>query len=50
MSLDVENHTSAKDLGRTFVLTIDTDNVKSEDQDEKGVPKYQKQLILLNLK
>ena len=45
----VENDISAKDLGGTSVSTIDTDSVKSEDQDEKGVPEYQKQLVLLKL-
>ena len=45
----VENYTSAKDLVRTFVLAIDTDSMNSKDQDEKGVPECQKQLILLNL-
>ena len=46
----VENDISAKDLGGTSVSTIDTDSVKSEDQDKKGIPEYQKQLVLLKLK
>ena len=41
--------TSAEDLGRTLVATVDTESVKSKDQDEKNVPEHQKQLIFLNL-
>ena len=46
--LRVGKYISAEDLGRTFVATVDTNRVKSKNQDEKGVSEYQKLLILLN--
>ena len=36
-SLGVECCISAEDLGRTCVATVDTNSVKSKDQDDKGV-------------
>ena len=48
-NLEVEDDTSANDLGRIFASTTDTDNVKSQSQVEEDVPDYQKQLTLLNL-
>ena len=48
-NLEVEDYTSANDLGRTFVATVDTNRVKSEDQDKEGVLELQKHVILLNL-
>ena len=48
-NLEVEDCTSANDLGRIFVSTIDTDIVKSKSQDKEDVPDHQKQLTLLNL-
>ena len=49
-NLEVEDYTRANDLGRIFVSTIDTDNVKSKNQNKEGVPVYQKPLtLLLNL-
>ena len=48
-NLEVEDDTSANDLGRIFASTIDTDNVKSQSQVEEDVPDNQKQLTLLNL-
>ena len=48
-NLEVEDYTSANDLGRTFVATVDTNRVKSEDQDKEGDLELQKHLILLNL-
>ena len=35
--LGVEENTCAKDLGRTLISTVDTDSVKSKNQDKKGV-------------
>ena len=48
-NLEVEDCTSANDLGRTFVATVDANRVKSEDQDKEGVLEKQNHLILLNL-
>ena len=48
-NLEVEDHTSANDLGRTFVVTVDANSVKSGDQDKEGVLEVQKHLLLLNL-
>ena len=48
-NLEVEDYTSGNDLGRTFVATVDTNRVKSEDQDKEGVLELQKHVILLNL-
>ena len=48
-SFGVEDHSSARGLGRTFVSTLDTDSVKPQTWGKKGVPEYQKQLILFNL-
>ena len=42
------HYTSANDLGR-IVATVDTNRVKSEDQDKEGDLELQKHLILLNL-
>ena len=48
-NLEVEDYTSAKDVRRTVVATVDTNRVKSEDQDKEGVLEEQKHLIFLNL-
>ena len=45
----VEDHTCAKGLGRPCVSTIDTDGVKSKNQDKQGIPPKQKQQTLFNL-
>ena len=42
--MDQNNETVAQ-----LVSTIDTEHVKSKDQDRDGIPDYQKPLILLNL-
>ena len=45
-NLEVEDDVSANDPGRIFVSTIDTDDVKSKNQDKEDVPENQKQLTL----
>ena len=47
-NLGVGDYNSANDMRRIFVSTIDTDHVKSKNQDKEGVPEFQKQLIVLN--
>ena len=47
LKMGVELYISAEDLGRTFVATVNTNSVKSEDQDERYVLECQRQLILL---
>ena len=46
-NLEVEDNTSANDLGRIFVSTIDTDNVKSKNQDKEDILENQKWPIFL---
>ena len=48
-NLGVEDYTSANDMGRIFVSTIDTDSEKSKNQEKEGVPDCQKHLTLVNL-
>ena len=38
-----------KEAVAQLVLTIDTDHVKSKNQDKEDIPDYQKPLVLLNL-
>ena len=47
--LEVVDHTRANNLGRIFVSMVDTDNVKSKNQDRESIPHEQKQLTLSNL-
>ena len=47
--LKVVDDTRANNLGRIFVSMVDTDNVKSKNQDRESIPHEQKQLILSNL-
>ena len=45
----LQYYISPEDLGITLVATVETKSVKFKAQDERGVPEYWKQLILLNL-
>ena len=38
-----------KEVVAQLVPTIDTDNVKSKNQDKEDIPEYQKLLVMLNL-
>ena len=48
-NLEVVSYTSANDLGRIFASTIDTDSVKSKNQDKEDGLDDQMQLIWLDL-
>ena len=39
----------SKGIAAQLVSTVDTDHVKSKNQDNEGIPDDQKSLILLNL-
>ena len=47
--MGVELYISPEDLGRTLVARVNTNSVKSEDQDERCVLECEGQLVLLNL-